>query len=107
MPRITRGWNEKLARALAMAYDGMRVSGNAFWISPSTGTTSAPMRRSSTDPYAISPCWCCTCSLTASRALDVARAHQFTVVKRKGAWELIETPELKQAKEEIKKLNEE
>ena len=30
--RITGSWSEKLQGALAKGYDGMRVSGNAFWI---------------------------------------------------------------------------
>jgi DNA-binding CsgD family transcriptional regulator len=37
--------------------------------------------------------------------LDVARAHQCSIVRRKGNWEFLETPELKQAKREIKRLN--
>jgi hypothetical protein len=48
-------------------------------------------------------------SLSASRAvdvLDVAQAHQFTVARRRGQWEFLETPELKQAKREIKSLGE-
>jgi C4-dicarboxylate-specific signal transduction histidine kinase len=52
----------------------------------------------------------CTYSLLESRALDVldvANAHQFTLARRRGEWEVIETPELKQAKQEIKRLNEE
>jgi DNA-binding CsgD family transcriptional regulator len=51
----------------------------------------------------------CTYSLGASSAvdlLDVARAHQFTVARRRGLWEFLETPELKQAKREIKNLDE-
>lgn len=32
LQRITGGWNEKLRGALARGFDGMRVSGNAFWI---------------------------------------------------------------------------
>ena len=51
----------------------------------------------------------CTYSLGASRAvdvLDVSRAHQFTVARRRGQWEFLETPELKQAKREIKSLGE-
>jgi signal transduction histidine kinase len=44
---------------------------------------------------------------SAAEVLDVARIHQFTVARRKGEWEVIETPELKQAKAEIKRLNEE
>ena len=32
LQRITGGWSEKLRAALAKGFDGMRVSGNAFWI---------------------------------------------------------------------------
>ena len=37
--------------------------------------------------------------------LDVARAHQFTIARRNGEWEFMETPELKRAKLMITKLN--
>jgi len=50
----------------------------------------------------------CTYSLQASRTvdmLDVARAHQCSIVRRNGNWEFLETPELKQAKQEIRRLN--
>jgi C4-dicarboxylate-specific signal transduction histidine kinase len=49
----------------------------------------------------------CTYPLENTRAaevLDVARAHEFTLARRKGRWEWIETPELKQAKREIQIL---
>ena len=36
---------------------------------------------------------------------DEARAHQCSIARRNGAWEFLETPELTQAKQEIKKLN--
>ena len=42
----------------------------------------------------------CIYWLHASRAvdlMDVARTHQFTVARRNGDWEFLETPELKQA----------
>ena len=32
LARIIKGWNEKLRGALAKGYDGIRVSGNAFWL---------------------------------------------------------------------------
>ena len=49
-----------------------------------------------------------TYSLQASRTvdmLDVARAHQCTIALRNGNWEFLETPGLKRAKQEIRKLN--
>ena len=37
--------------------------------------------------------------------LDVARAHRSSTTRRNGDWEFLETPELRQAKQEIKRLN--
>ena len=37
--------------------------------------------------------------------LYVARAHQCTITRRNGNWEFLETPDLTQAKREIKKLS--
>jgi DNA-binding CsgD family transcriptional regulator len=50
----------------------------------------------------------CTYSLLTSRAvdiLDVARAHQCLIARRNGNWEFLETPELKRAKQEIRRLS--
>jgi PAS domain S-box-containing protein len=52
----------------------------------------------------------CTYPLVACGAaeiLDVVRTHQFAVTKRRGSWDVIETAGHKQAKAEIKRLNEE
>ena len=37
--RITGGWHAKLDEALARGFEGMRVSGNAFWFETSLWTT--------------------------------------------------------------------
>src|SRR5712691_10242761 len=37
--------------------------------------------------------------------LDVARTHQFAMASRNGTWDIVETPELRQAKDEIRRLN--
>ncbi|MEY2440479.1 MAG: hypothetical protein QOI34_1864, partial [Verrucomicrobiota bacterium] len=52
----------------------------------------------------------CTYPLTATpgdQVFDVAHVHEVAVARRNGIWEIIETPELKQTKTAIKKLNEE
>jgi DNA-binding CsgD family transcriptional regulator len=106
--RITSGWSEKLSGALARGYDGMRVSGNAFWFESKHWNEfcdyEQELDRSLAGQNMIV---LCTYSLQASRAvemLDVARAHQCTIARRKGDWEFLETPELTQAKREIKNL---
>ena len=107
--RITGGWHEKLRGALARGFDGMRVSGNAFWIGTKHWKEFCDyeheLDRSLAGQKMIV---LCTYSLQASRTvdmLDVARAHQCSIVRRKGNWEFLETPELKQAKQEIRRLN--
>ncbi len=52
----------------------------------------------------------CTYPLAAcgsAEILDVVRTHQFAVTKRRGSWDVIETAGHKQAKAEIKRLNDE
>lgn len=107
--RITGGWHAKLDEAQARGFEGMRVSGNAFWFETGLWTTfreyEAELDRSLAGRRMIV---LCTYSLAASRAvdvLDVARTHNFSVAKRDGRWEFLETPELVEAKREIGRLN--
>ena len=107
--RITGGWIEKLSAALAMGRDGLRVSGNAFWLETNQWKEFREYEQELDDTLAGQQMIVmCTYALDAARAvdlLDVSRAHQFTIAKRDGEWEFLETPELRQAKEEIKILN--
>jgi PAS domain S-box-containing protein len=41
------------------------------------------------------------------QVFDIAHLHQVAVARRNGSWEMIEIPELKEAKAEIKRLNDE
>src|SRR5207302_4683288 len=43
----------------------------------------------------------------AAQVFDVVNAHQVAVIRRRGNWEVLETPEVKRAKQEIQRLNEE
>jgi DNA-binding CsgD family transcriptional regulator len=107
--RITGGWHAKLDDALARGFEGMRVSGNAFWFEAGLWTTfreyEAELDRSLAGRRMIV---LCTYSLAASRAvdvLDVARTHNFSIAKRDGRWDFLETPELAEARREIGRLN--
>ena len=109
--RVRVVWNEKLAHALAEGYEGLRVVGDAFWLDESVwrdfyeyemelnrSMAGRPMSVLCAYPLAVTG---------AADVFDVARAHQCAVAKRNQDWEVVETPALKQAKEEIAKLNEE
>jgi len=107
--RITAGWAQKLSHALELGYEGLRVSGNAFWFERNQwkefSEYEQELDRSLAGQTMIVMC---TYSLRESRAvdvLDVVRAHNFTLARRNGEWEFLESPELKQAKAEINNLN--
>src|SRR3982074_357800 len=94
LQRITGGWHEKLRGALAKGFEGMRVSGNAFWLATDYWKDFLDYeheldRSLSGKPMIV----LCTYSLGASRGvdvLDVAHAHNVTLARRKGAWEVVE-----------------
>src|ERR1700730_2123007 len=56
-------------------------------------------------PVSVWQC-CVLAACGAAEILDVVRTHQFAVTKRRGSWDVIETAGHKQAKAEIKRLNE-
>jgi DNA-binding CsgD family transcriptional regulator len=95
--KITAGWHAKLRAALAKGYEGMRVSGNAFWLNTDYWND---FRKYELElDQSLAGCKMivlCTYPLEASRGvdvLDVARAHGLTVARRKGHWEFIGTTE--------------
>jgi PAS domain S-box-containing protein len=104
-------WKEKVDDALARGYAGLRAIGNADWLM-------AEYRQSLAEFEKMFEMWIagqrmvviCTYPLAAMSAIqvfDVAAAHRFVAARRQGVWQVLETPELVQAKAEIKRLNEE
>lgn len=107
--RITGGWHAMLDRALARGFAGMRVSGNAFWMEENLWHSfreyEAELDRSLAGARMIV---LCTYNINAARIVDfvdVARTHHFSITRRQGRWEFLETPELIAAKDEIRRLN--
>jgi DNA-binding CsgD family transcriptional regulator len=108
LQRITGGWHDKLNIALAKGYEGIRISGNAFWLATSYWKDFCEYEHELDRSLGGRPMIVlCTYALSASRAvdlLDVARAHQFTIARRKGDWEFLQSPELLHANHEIRRL---
>ena len=109
--RVVNRFKQKVDEALARGYAGMRVNGSPAWMRKEDGKE---LREFEGEVDKLFPnariIALCTYPLAGSGAaelIDVTRTHQFAIVRRHGNWEVVETPELKQAKAEIKKLNEE
>src|ERR1700726_2701552 len=109
--RVTGGWSEKLARASARGYAGVRVTGDSAWLEKQDWRNFCEYEDSINHSIANQRLTVlCTYPLAAFGAaeiLDVVRTHQFAVTNRRGTWDVIETAGRKQAKAEIKRLNEE
>ncbi len=94
LDRINNAWDEKLRGALAKGYDGMRASGNAFWIHSKHWKDFCDYERQLNTTLAGKPMTVlCTYPMVVSGAaevLEVARAHQLAVARRKGDWQLVE-----------------
>lgn len=109
--RVMAAWNEKIDRALDRGYAGFRASGNTSWLQKKDWKAFSEYEQvvndSITGRLAVFLCTYPLKSCSADELLDVMATHRFATVMRRGDWELIETPELKRAKAEIKKMNDE
>lgn len=107
--RITAGWHAKLAEAQSKGFDGMRVSGNAFWFEENQWKAFCEYEQELDKSLAgHRMIVLCTYCLKAGRAvdlLDVARSHNFSLARRNGDWEFLATPELAEARRQISRLN--
>jgi PAS domain S-box-containing protein len=109
--RVIQSWREKLSEALARGYAGMRASGDTAWVQKDQWSVFREYEKEfgalSADQRMIVLCTYPLTTSPAAQIFDVARLHQVAVARRHGTWEIVETPELKQAKAEIKRLNDE
>jgi C4-dicarboxylate-specific signal transduction histidine kinase len=109
LEKVTRGWKQKMDRALNSGYAGLRLSADTAWLDKRDWKEFSAYEKEVNDSIVDTPMLAlCTYPLPGSAAveiLDVTRTHQFALARRNKAWEMVETSELKQAKSEILRLN--
>lgn len=107
--RAIRGLQAKLTAALEKGYAGLRVNGNEAWLTEQDWNTFSDyehkLNQMIVDLRMIVLCTYPLAVTTARELFAVARTHQFAIAKNNGEWEVFETPDLRQAKEELRKLN--
>ena len=106
---ILCGWRNKLRVALADGYEGMRVGFNAVWQNTDGWEDFCGYERVLDKSMAGEPMMAlCTYPIdksSAQDALNVARAHQYTLALRSGHWDFLQAPGAEKAKGEIRVLN--
>ena len=101
----------KLAGLSAKGYAGVRLTGDTSWVTKKDWIPFCELEEGINEVIGNQHlAVLCTYSLAACGAyeiLDAVRTHQFAIARRQGSWVVIETAAFKQAKDEIKRLNEE
>lgn len=102
-----RGWMEKEKHALEMGFDGLRITGNTFWLDKKDwrGFTDYEAKVNSTiDKHNMLAV--CAYSLEkcgASEVLNVVSNHQFSVIRQGSDWRVVESSDYKKTKEELRR----
>ena len=101
--RVLNGWVEKLNQALANGYDGLRLTGNTFWLQKEDWNDftdyEEEVDRVLGNYQMIALCTYCLDKCNAKEIVDVVVNHQFALIKRDGIWEQIESSKRKEAEE--------
>src|SRR5436309_8663034 len=111
LKRVIGGWYGQLARALAAGYAGVRVTGDTAWLEKKDWKDfceyEEALNESVVNQRLAVLCTYPLAACGAAEILDVVRTHQFAIAKRHGRWDVSETAGVKQAKPEVRRLDEE
>ena len=111
LDRVTQNWKNKMSYAVSNGYAGLRLAADTAWLEKKHWKAFAAyedeVNHAIGDWPMIALCTYPLSGAAAAEILDVTRTHQFAIVRRNRQWEMLETSELKRAKAEIQKLNEE
>jgi len=107
--RVLQNWIDKLNRVLAKGYAGLRFLGDPSWLDKQAWG-GVPEFEKQLDQIVSNSQMLGLCAYALERCstadmLNVVRHHQFTLAKRNGVWEHLESSELKRAHDEIRQLN--
>jgi len=97
--RVLEGWVEKEKYALQNGFDGLRLTGNTFWLGKNDWDDFKSYEETVNDvidkhrmiaicSYSLEKC-------KPSEIIDVVSNHQFAIIKRESKWNIIESSERK------------
>ena len=105
---VLQGWIDRLDRALAKGFSGVRFAANFLLEKPDWESFVRFEAKLEDTLHGLQIEGLCAYSLnrySAANMLDVIRHHQFTLARRDRTWEPLESAQLKRAHDEVLKLN--
>jgi PAS domain S-box-containing protein len=92
--RVLNCWVQMLNKALSKGYDGLRLTGNTFWLERHSWRAFTDYEHEVNDIIGkyniIALCSYSLLRCTVSDVLDVIANHQFALIKKGGKWEMIQ-----------------
>jgi PAS domain S-box-containing protein len=103
--RILKSWVEKHLYASKNGYDGVRLSGNTFWLEKGDWKNFVEYKKRTDDVIdSYQMIALCTYSLdryNPAEIIDLVVNHKFVLIKREGKWERIESSKRRKAEEAV------
>ena len=100
-----QGWVEKEKQGVRRGFDGLRLAGNTFWLEDRDWKDfvnyEATIDSIIGEHRMIAICSYCLDKCGASEITDVVSNHRFSLIRREGGWELIESTEHKRSEEAL------
>jgi PAS domain S-box-containing protein len=104
---VLQGWVEKEKQALEKGLEGLRLTGNTFWLEKkdwkdftdyeaSVNSAVGKYRMLAMCTYSLEKC-------TPSEIIDVVSNHEFALIRRAGKWNIIGSSEYKKKVEALRK----
>ena len=108
--RVLQGWTDKLADARQRGFEGLRLTGNTFWLEHSdwagftlyeekVNEVIGELRMMALCTYALEKCG-------VREIMDVIANHQFALIKNAGQWEIIESAAHKKMEQALRESEE-
>jgi PAS domain S-box-containing protein len=101
--KVLEGWVAKQKQALEKGFDGLRLTGNTFWLEKRDWKNFTDYEKEVDDVIhkhqMIALCSYSLDKCGASEIIDVVDNHQYALIKRRGKWELLERGKCKRVEE--------
>jgi signal transduction histidine kinase/PAS domain-containing protein len=93
--RVFSGWLNRLERALAAGFDGLRLTGNIFWLEKEKwrdfNDHEKEVDRLIGRKRMIALCSYCLDRCTAYELMETLGCHQFALIRQEGQWEILQS----------------
>lgn len=105
--RVLAGWVSMLDHALEKGYEGLRLTGNTFWLEDADWSEFNHYEAAVDSVIGNYPMIAiCSYSLdkcSSTEIIDVVSTHQFALAKREAKWEMIESSEHRRTREALQR----